>query len=277
MAIDALTERQYVFSDRYPARTQVYEQIAQASARARNEATVQRDLTYGSHPRQRLDLFAGSEGRPLVVFVHGGYWRSQDKDSYSFVATELLRHGLSVAVVGYPLAPAVPVAGIVESLREAMRWLRGPGARLLPRTEGLVVAGHSAGGHLAASLACDRQLGPSISGCLALSGLFDLRPLVRTSIGQSVGLDADTAVRLSPADTNPGPGWLLAAVGSEETPAFHAQAHGYAEHWRSAGRQADTLTVPGADHYSIVLQLALPDGPVMQALLARLGSVEVLP
>src|SRR5438874_244911 len=105
VTIDPLMERQYVFSEHHPSRATVYREIATASAAARRDAPVHLDLAYGEHARHRIDLFPGRDAGPLVVFFHGGYWRSQHKDSYGFVATALRRHGMSVAVIGYPLAP----------------------------------------------------------------------------------------------------------------------------------------------------------------------------
>lgn len=272
MEIDPPIERQYVFSDRYPSRTAVYAEIAAASAAARAQPPAWLDQPYGPHPRECIDLFPGRDGCPLLVFVHGGYWRSQRKDDYAFVVGALRQHGFSVAVIGYPLAPQCPMPDIVQSLRAAMGWLHGPGSTLLPAWRGTVVAGHSAGGHLAAMLASDPDWRDRIAGCLALSGLFDLAPLARTSIGADVGIDDALAGRLSPLARPAGAGWLLAAVGAEETPAFHDQARRYVAHWSAGEGGADAaqmLVVPGADHYSILRQMAGPDGPVMRALLAR--------
>lgn len=283
MAIDPITEAQYVFSDRYPSRAAVYAEIAAASALVRSQRPAWLDRPYGPHPRERVDLFPGRHGSPLLVFVHGGYWRSQRKEDYAFAAGVVRRHGLSVAVIGYPLAPDRTLADIVHSLRAAMAWLHGSGRMLLPAWRGTIVAGHSAGGHLAAMLACDPEWGPRVAGCMALSGLFDLAPLLRTSIAQAVGIDEVLARRLSPMARPAGPGWLVAAVGADETPAFHAQAAGYTAHWSGAPQQegraqkegrAQLLVVPGADHYSILRQVADADTPVMRALLDRAFAAE---
>lgn len=272
MAIDPLAESHYVFPPGHPSRTAVYRDIALASAAARASARWLPNLRYGAHERQCLDLFPGCDGRPLLVFFHGGYWRSQHKDAYSFVAGALRRDGLSVAVVGYPLAPEWPLGRIVDSCRTALHWLRGPGREQLPATTGTVLAGHSAGAHLAASVASDA--GAGVMGCVALSGIFDLRPLLHTSIGQSIALDPATAAACSPIDRPAGPGWLIAAVGSEETEGFHRQTGRYAAHWAGAPRSGATIEVEGADHYSILRQLADADSTVLRALRARLALAD---
>lgn len=274
MAIDPVIEPEFVFSDRFSSRTLVYQTITRASALARDGQPVKLDESYGGHERESLDIFPGDAGRPLLVFIHGGYWRSQHKGDYSFVATELGRHGISVAVLGYPLAPAWPLARIASSLRQAMAWLAGPGQKHLPRIGEVVVAGHSAGAQLAAMLASDSDGYVPISGCLAISGIYDVRPLVRTSIGISIGLDDALAHRSSPILTPPGRGWLITAVGANETATFRKQAASYAAHWSAAGSPVTSLLVHDADHYSILLQLADHESPVLRALLTRLNLAD---
>lgn len=266
MAIDPLVESHYVFSPAPATRAAVYDEISTGSVAARQAAGLLRDLPYGENERERLDLFPGREERPLVAFFHGGYWRSQHKDSYSFVATALREHGCSVAVVGYPLAPRWPLGRIIASCRSALRWLRGDGSHHLPAISQVIVAGHSAGGHLAACVA--NEAGVDVAGCLALSGLFDLRPLLNTSIGPSIGLDEATAVACSPIAQAPGRGWLIAAVGGTESEGFHRQTEAYVGHWPGAHH----VEVPGADHYSILRELANPHGVVLRALGERLWA-----
>lgn len=275
MEIDPFIEAQYVFWDRSPVRTTVYAEIAESSARERACSPTLLDQPYGDHVRECVDLFPGQDKRPLLVFLHGGYWRSHHKDRYAFVANALRQSGFSIAVVGYPLAPERPLAAIVQSLGRAMHWLHNAGSRLLPAWRGTIVAGHSAGGHLAAMLASDAVLGPRIAGCLALSGVFDLEPLSRTSIGMEIGLDPEMATRLSPLARPAGTGWLIAAVGANETRAFQDQASRYVAHWASANGAAEQIVVPAADHYSILRQLADLRSPVLQRLLARADTLEV--
>lgn len=274
MTIDPEIEPQYVFSDRFPSRRVVYAQIADDSVAARNMPPVLIDVPYGPHPRERIDLFPGRAGSPLLVFIHGGYWRSQHKDNYSFVSKTFRELGFSVAVVGYPLTPEQSLSGVVQSLRQAMQWMHTAGRESLTDWQDTIVAGHSAGGHLAAMLASDPMLDMPITGCLALSGLFDLTPLARTSIGAQVGLDDELISRMSPLARPAGSSWLIAAVGANETAAFHDQASRYVQHWSAAGGDAELLLVPGADHYSILLQLADGDSPVLRRVRVQAGVRE---
>jgi len=141
-----------------------------------------RVLRYGPGDRHRIDLFAGHSDGPLVVFIHGGYWQALDGSSFSHCARGLNAHGISVAVPTYDLCPAVAVGDIVTQMRMAARELANLG-------QPLVVSGHSAGGHLAACMlatdwaAFDASLPKNlVSAAYTISGLFDLPPLVGTSI-----------------------------------------------------------------------------------------------
>lgn len=271
MAIDADVEWHYAFSARHPERADVYRTLAEASAAARDAWPSILDQPYGAHPRERIDLFPGRAGAPLLIFVHGGYWRSHDKSSFSGVAPAFLAHGISVAVVGYPLAPESGLPRIVDSVRAAVAWLQGEGRAHLPAFGPIVVCGHSAGAHLAAMAAIEA---PSVNGCVALSGIFDLAPLLRTSIGADVRLDAATARTASPLAQPPGVGWLLAAVGGAETPAFLEQTRRYADHWGGAGRTANTLTLPGANHYTVLLEFLRGDGMLLRHMRRLMTSAE---
>ena len=272
MTIDPGVESDYVFSHRFPTRVPVYRDIAQWSAAARGTQPARLDVPYGGHERERIDLFPGGAGAPLLVFFHGGYWRSQDKASYGFVAAAARALGCGAAIVGYPLAPQRTLAEVVGSCRQALQWLRGPGQAHLSAAGGIVLAGHSAGGHLASLLASDADPDGDVIGCVALSGIFDLRPLVRTSIGLEVGLDAGTAGALSPIARPAGRGWLIAAVGSLETPGFLQQTRRYAAHWSQGGASAMAVELEGADHYSILREWMRPDGALLCALRLRLEA-----
>ena len=192
-------------------------------AAAYREQRAPRRIAYGPGPRHVIDLFAG-EGKnkeqsnaPLVVFIHGGYWQALDGSWFSHMARGLNAHGIGVAVSTYDLCPQVSVADIIMQMREAMREL----AKLSGR---LIVSGHSAGGHLAACMlatdwkAYDASLPPQlVAAAYAISGLFDLPPLVPTSINKALGLDEASARAASPLFWQPPThGSLDAVVGEAE-------------------------------------------------------------
>ncbi|TPI52117.1 MULTISPECIES: alpha/beta hydrolase [unclassified Mesorhizobium] len=246
-------EAGYVFRDRYPEREHVYRRFDEASAAARASFPCRRDVPYGAHPRQIFDLFPGSDGAPLVVFVHGGYWQSLDKDRYSFVAAALVPRGFSVALLNYPLAPAAGVAEIVESVRGCLPMVL---EALRPPPPFWIATGHSAGGHLAAMLAMtSHAANVALAACAPISGIFDLEPLVETSLNAALELDQERAAKLSPIRRRPMACPLTAFVGAAETSDFAGQSRQFVEHWRAAGQHAELVSLRDKNHYTVLCDL----------------------
>lgn len=228
-------------------------------AAAYREQSPPRRMTYGPGPRHTLDLFeAGGDG-PIVVFVHGGYWQALDGSSFSHCARGLNAHGVTVAVPTYDLCPQVSVAAIIDGMREAMRALGRLGRPL-------VVSGHSAGGHLAACMLAtdwpvlDTALPKGlVIAAYSISGLFELEPLVGTSINKALQLDAAAARAASPLFwTSPATGSLDAVVGAEESAEYLRQSWTIVERWRAAGVPTRFDTMPGANHFTAIAPLADP-------------------
>jgi acetyl esterase/lipase len=209
---------------------------------------ARRDLRYGPAARNSVDFYpSGNAAGRVLVFIHGGYWQFSDKENYGCVAEGPLAHGIDVAMLEYTLAPAIRMDGIVAEVRAALAWLR---RELAPR--GFVVSGHSAGGHLAAMMLGE----PGVVGCLPISGLFDLEPIRLSYLNDKVLLDEADARRNSPIHHVPAhlpP--LSVAVGGAELPEMQRQSVEYAAACGSAA-----LTLPGHDHFSILEELARPDG-----------------
>jgi arylformamidase len=221
------------------------------------------ELRYGPGERHRIDLFSGDSSGPIVVFIHGGYWQALDGSSFSHCARGLNAHGISVAVPTYDLCPAVTVADIITQMRMASRELARLGYPL-------VVSGHSAGGHLAACMlatdwtAFDASLPRNlVSAACAISGLFDLPPLVGTSINRALRLDQASAQTASPLFWNPpAHGSLDAVVGGNESAEYFRQSRSIVEAW---GRGIATRfgTVADANHFTAIAPLADPDSPMV--------------
>ncbi len=268
---DAL-ENEFVFGHRYPERVAVYETIARMSESARTTLDGRRYVLFGPDGREQMNLFPRGADAPLIVFIHGGYWRSQDRRNYDFVASPLNALGFSVVVPGYPLAPDATMGRIVQSLRTALMWLSKHGPKHGVSTRDLYLCGHSAGGHLAALLASDSagETGlPPVRGCLPISGIFDLRPLLATSVNQDVHLDVASAERFSPALRRTGVGWMLATFGANETEVFKSQAADYARRWAGTGAPADCLPIADRNHYNILLDLVSGQSAIAAALYKR--------
>ena len=221
------------------------------------------DIAYGEGERRRLDLFL-PDGPPkgLVVFVHGGYWMRFDKSLWSHLAEGPIRRGWAAALPSYTLAPAARIRDIAHEIAAAIAvaaaHVAGP----------IALTGHSAGGHLVARIAClGGPLGPAERDRLArvapISGLFDLRPLMRTKLNDTLRLDEAEAVAESPALLRPPPGLSLTAfVGGDERPEFLRQSELIANVWTGLGAATRCVRVPGSLHYDVIAGLSEPGSPM---------------
>ena len=232
-------------------------------AAAYREAHPQKVIRYGTGERHRIDLFSGDGAGPIVVFIHGGYWQALDGSFFSHLAAGLNAHGIDVAVPSYDLCPAVSIADIIGEMRAAMREL----AKL---RRPLVVSGHSAGGHLAACMlatdwrAFDASLPADlVTAAYAISGLFDLRPLVKTSINTALKLDDASAHDVSPLFWQaPARGTLDAVVGGDESAEYFRQSHTIVDAWGAAGIATRFGTIADANHFTAIAPLADPNSPM---------------
>ena len=227
-------------------------------------------LAYGGHPRERLDLFL-PEGRPagLLVFVHGGYWRAFDRGDWSDLAAGPLGRGWAVAMPGYPLAPEVRVAAITRSVTAATAEAAGA------VTGPVHLAGHSAGGHLVARQICadgglPEQVRARIGRVVSISGVHDLRPLMRTGLNELLHLDLAEARAESPALAEPCKGARLHAwVGERERPEFLRQAALIANVWAGLGADTASTVVAGRHHFDVIDDLADPGSALVEAVVGE--------
>lgn len=221
------------------------------------------DLPYGSRERNCVDIFrCGIEEAPLLVFIHGGYWQRNSKEVFGCMAEGPLTRGFDVALPGYTLAPSASLTEIVAEIRAAISWLRRQGPAIGVGKDKLIVSGWSAGGHLAATA----MAWPEIDCGLSISGIFDLEPIRLGVLNEKVRLTAEEARNLSPLSHMPAQaGPLIVAYGGGELPELQRQSETYAIAWRQSGLDGATLRLPGHNHFSILEELAAPDG--------RLGAV----
>jgi arylformamidase len=257
MAID--WEVEYNNRARVPEHPQIFAQWARDAAAYRAETSkdgrAEIGLKYGPSARQTIDLFkprGGAEG-PLALFIHGGYWRSLEPASFSHMARGMNAHGITVAVSGYDLAPQVSIGQIIEQTQQACLYLW---RRFKKR---IMVSGHSAGGHLTACMVATdwKALDAGAPADLApvgyaISGLYDLAPLLHLATNADFKLDAAEARRISPLFWPVAKGRVLdAVVGGIESSEFLRQSKIVADGWRDKGVATRYEAIPGMNHFTV--------------------------
>ncbi|MDP6481017.1 MAG: alpha/beta hydrolase [Acidimicrobiales bacterium] len=238
------------------------------SAAARAGVAGWLEHSYGPSPSQCLDLFmpVDADGPvPLLVFVHGGYWQELSKDDSSFAAPAWVDRGVAFAALDYTLAPEASLAEIVAECRRAVSWLHENAADLGVDERRILVAGSSAGAHLAAMVAIpgwQRTVGCSgslVAGTVLISGIFDLEPLGGTSIAEPLRLTDRDLADLSPARLQLG-NFPPSTVcwGEVETDEFKSQSRDFAARLDEAGTPCTSFEVSGRNHFDVVFELADP-------------------
>jgi len=271
-------EREYNNLARIPDHPTYTARWAADGALARRTQGAQLGLPYGEAPAETLDYFPSRKpGAPLLVFIHGGYWRALNKSDFSWIAPAYVARGAAVAIVDYGLAPATPIEEIVRQMLRAHAWLYRHAAELGFDARRIVTSGHSAGGQLTAMMLAARWqawsagLPPDlVSGGLALSGLYDLEPVAKAPFLANLELTPARVDALSPAYFVPERRTpLIAAVGASETDEFRRQNRLIAACWpRNVKR---TLEVPDCHHLDICDRLADPGQALFAAASELLG------
>ncbi len=223
----------------------------------RDTADGQLNLAYGDHERQQTDVFGldAKDEKPLVVFVHGGYWRALGRETFSHLASGLNARGFAVAVPSYQLCPAVTINDIITDIRLLCAWVWRTYERKI------VITGHSAGGHLAAAMLAtdwrefDLPDDLVLSG-LGISGLYDLRPLIATKLNETLKLDDSSARKASPLLwPTPQKKQFQAWAGGDESAEFIRQSDTLAACWSGAGAPTGSVAVPNKNHFTVVAEL----------------------
>ena len=270
----ALLAKEYNNRELVPDHARYFARWQEDSARARSRMACALDVRYGEQPGETLDFFpAGKGDGRCMMFIHGGYWRSLGKSDFSYLAPAFVDAGVSLAVVNYDLCPKVTMEEIVRQMLRASRWLWRHAEEHGVDRDRLYVSGHSAGGHLTAMLMC--ALWPSFDpalprdlwkGGLAISGLYDLRPLLSVDfLQQDLRLDEAAALRLSPAFLPPATrAPVMTCVGGGESSEFRRQNGLLRERWSTF---AGDVAMPGKNHFSVIDALAEPASPLFAAAL----------
>jgi arylformamidase len=238
-----------------------------------------RDVAYGNGPDETVDLFpvAGHPDAPLLVFIHGGYWRALHSQDSVFMAQQFTAHGVAVAAINYTLAPQATLAHIVAQCQRAVAWLLKDAAPhgIAPRRT--VLAGSSAGAHLAAMLLApawqaDSPLPPqSLQGGVLLSGLYDLEPVQRCVPNTWLKMSVQEAKDLSPMYQLPDPQVpLYVAVAERDTDEFKRQSRSFASACSAQGNRVTWHDAPQRNHFNIVLDWMDAQSHLFQSTMALL-------
>ncbi len=269
-------EREYNLRAAFPDHPHWFARwAADSRGGARRVLTQPLNVRYGSGPKQTIDLFPSANPRGALLFIHGGYWRALDKSDHSFVAAPLVARASRWRSSTTTCARTSASRASSSSAAKASPGCGGKVPRYGVPTQRLVVAGHSAGGHLAAMLVATDWAahGPTatLAGALALSGVFDLEPLVQASFNSDLKLDAAKAHGLSPIHLRPKRAVpLLVAAGADETSEFIRQSWLIWERWPSAIRPdaAVRCSIAARHHFSVLTDLGDPNSELLQATLS---------
>lgn len=241
---------------------------AEYRAAANAAGNLQTDIPYGDHDRNRYDLFYPTTAvKGLFVFVHGGYWLALDKSYWSHLAQGAIDAGWAVAIPSYVLCPEVTIGQITvmiaKAITNAADKIDGP----------IVISGHSAGGHLVSSMLDQHTSLPTEIQCrivhtVSLSGVHDLRPLLRTAMNDKLNLDSTSAAAWSPALMTPvTPSRFTAWVGGGERDEFIRQSTLLSNIWRGLGVWTECVVEPDRHHFSVVDGLMDQHSPLMKTAL----------
>ena len=247
------------------------------SLRVRDQSSAALDVPYGPLARNTLDVFTPNgvppaSGWPALIFIHGGYWQRLSKDDWSVIAAPFVANGMAAVIVGYTLCPQTSIRGIAGEVEAAVSHVWKAAAELNLNREKLTLAGHSAGGHLTAWCmtvdwtAHGLPATPFVSAT-AISGLFDLEPLVPIYLNDALKLTNEEALAMSPAyrerrvDCE-----FTAAVGGAELEEFPRQNQLLGAHWKNVR----AWEIPGLNHFTIIDELTREDSALFQRVASRL-------
>jgi arylformamidase len=248
--------------------TRIIADYARLSRKAETSLGGRLNLLYDKGSAETLNLFGAGDNRPVFLFIHGGYWRALSKEHSAFMAPMLAAQGIATAVPDYTLAPGASLAEITRQMRAAFAFLWHNAPDLGLDRSRIFVGGSSAGGHLAAALAMPGWQGDfglpesAVRGALPISGLYDLAPIAASHVQDWMQLSDQDIQALSPLRHTAGTARSLIAVAEHEVSGFHRQSAAYA-----TALGAPFLTVPGRNHFDVILDLTKPDTALSKALL----------
>ena len=241
--------------------------VASDEAKASYECKV--DVRFGDGETDLLDIYfgQGTGPRPIHVFFHGGYWKSNTKNDFGFVAKPFVPFGVTTVVVEYPLIPTVRMGGLIDRCRASMEWVWNNADSFGGDRDRITISGHSAGGHITQMMMQTDfpSYGAGLprdlikAGC-SISGVSDLEPVRLSFQNDELQFPAEEAREFSTLFMEPAhKGPLLAVVGSMEGEEFIRQTTALAEAWSAKGMDVECWVMDGKHHFTTINQYLDPD------------------
>lgn len=243
-----------------------FEFYVKESAAARHDLECLIDVRFGPTVEENLDIFPAEDpAAPILLFIHGGYWKRMSSKEFSYVARGLVARGITVIVPNYALCPKVTIPEITRQARAAVAWVKTTDTKFNGDRGRIYVSGHSAGGHLATQTLCtDWQTdyglpADTVRGAYAFSGVYDLRPLRFTFAQPALQLTEDVIQKESPLFNLPtAAGPLVAEVGADESTEFRRQSTDFIAAWKVTGLDGTYVEQTGSNHFSVINDLIDP-------------------
>lgn len=246
------------------------------SERVRTSYKCHLNLEYGEAPLQTLDIFPSeTPDSPILIFIHGGYWRTLDKSSYGFVAEPFIKNNITTCIINYGLIPSVDMEELVNDVQACMSWIQREAHKYNGKASQMILCGHSAGGHLALmTYLINEKLRPNILSICSLSGIFDLAPIKNSYLNEVLQLDEEAvkAFSISGKDLEALKCPVLLTVGSGETELFIEQSRSLHEK-ASEKATVEYYKYPELNHYQIVHKLGQEGNPITDYILKKCKPV----
>jgi arylformamidase len=263
----------------FPDHVEYFEEWRCSSEEARKDVEPALDVSYGKGEREKLDIFPGDRAVGAVfIFIHGGYWRTMDKSDFSFLARPFVSRGVTVVIPNYPFSPAAAIGEIVTATRRMLHWVFENIGTYGGDSGQVHVSGWSAGAHLTAMLltASSATAERWPRSALAISGIYDLRPIRHLRANEDLRITQSAAVTNSPVLLKPAHRTRLAiAMGSLETSAIHDQARSLVSAWGpELGGGLSSRSIAKAHHYSVVSRLGDESNELFRLALELIGAAK---
>lgn len=256
-------------------------QYVDSSADARRDLDCELGVKFGPSVEEYVDIFPASRpNAPVLIFIHGGYWRIMSAGDFSFAARGAAKADVTVVVANYALCPKVSISEIARQMRAMVAWVYRHISNYNGDPENIFVSGHSAGGHLTAMCALanwkrDYDLPENtVRGAIPISGVFDLEPIRKTFMQQDLAINDRDIREASPQRLiEPSRVPMLVTYGGDEPPEFVRQSETFLQAWKRAGNRGQFFPQLGRNHFTAITDLADPESALCKAIFSFIGHL----